>query len=645
MGFSINTNLYALATENSMNLVAQELMASIGHLSSGLRIQSAADDPAGLAASMALTSQANGLGQASQNTQTALNMAQAASGALNETTAILQRMQTLATQAGNGTNSPTDLTAIQSEMNQLAGQLTEISNSTTFNGHNLLAGGLQNLHFQIGPDGGDTTALSINPMDAASLGVAGSAATLTPGQNNTLISSLSSVGTGLLGASATGEQYQIKATQMTGSAGNNIFTTAGAAGTSGAAAANAGNESMTLAVSGGTYGGATSNFQVQVTSVNASGTITGVQYSTSSSGTPSWTQATVSSGAGGALSFGLGASGISLTFANGAAKPQVGDQFAFTATNGAATAAIQGTARTGTNIGNETTSVSNTYTGTTNLQYAVKATQIDSNNNVVGVEVSTDGGHTFSSTPVVATGYSGSPFAPGTATTFSIGNGLTFTWNQSTFNANQVANNGDTFYFNTVATGQTAQLLQLSDTTQVGGSPKYSGTAANIGPTVMASASQTSATVGIGSQNITANFAAPGASGGLTAGTTAFTVTTPQAATTNGGTVTTPASAPAGLNVMTSAAASAALTQISNALNTVTSQQGQLGGLQNALTDALNVDNTTQTNLTTANSNLVDVNVAQEMVNEARLKIVQQTDIAMLAQANQIPSLVLQLLA
>jgi flagellin len=501
---------------------------------------------------------------------------------------------------------------------------------------------LQNLNFQIGANPGDTMGLSIAPMDAASLGVAGSTATLTTGQNNTELQSLSNVGTGMLGASA-GEQYKLTATQMVGSAGNNIFTTTGAAGTTGTASANAGNEAMTLTVSGGTYTGATANYQVQVTGVNAQGVITGVQYSTSSSGTPSWTQATVSSGPGSTNTFTLGATGISLNFTNNAATPQVGDQFTFTATNSASQAAIRATQQAGPNIGNETTSVSNTYTGTTDLQYVVKASQLDTNNNVVGVQVSTDGGHTFGTT-ITATGYSGSPFAVGTATNFSIGNGLTFTWNQSTFNANQVANSGDSFAFNTVATGQTTQLLQLSDSTQVGGSPKFSGTAANIGASVMASGSQTSANLGIGNQTVTANFTAIGASGGLMAGTSAFTVTTPQAAITNGGTVITPATAPTGLNVSTPAAASTALTAINNALTTVSDQQSQLGANQNALTDALNVANTSASNLTSANSSLVDVNVAQEMVNETRLKILQQTDVALLAQANQFPALALQLL-
>src|SRR6185437_16342281 len=117
MGFSINSNPYALVAENYLNQNSAQLLAPIGHLSSGLRINPAADDPAGLAISMQLTSQMDGYNQAAQNTQTAINMVQSADGALNESTSILQRMQTLAVQAGNGTNSPTDVAAMQSEMN------------------------------------------------------------------------------------------------------------------------------------------------------------------------------------------------------------------------------------------------------------------------------------------------------------------------------------------------------------------------------------------------------------------------------------------------------------------------------------------------------------------------------------------------
>ncbi|MBA3824312.1 MAG: hypothetical protein H0X24_10520 [Ktedonobacterales bacterium] len=640
MSFGISN--YSAATLNALNENEALLAQSIRSLASGLRINSAADDPAGLAISTRLTSQINGLNQAYRNTQTGINLVQTASGALNETTSILQRMQTLAVQAGNGTNSATDVAAMQSEMNQLTSQLTSISNSIGFNGRTLLAGGVRDLHLAAGADGGSPS-LTISAMDAASLGVAASTATLTAGQNTANVQSLTHIGAGLSG-STNGAQYQLSATQMVGSAGNNIFTSAGVAGTSGTAAANAGNEALTLTIGGGTYTGATANYQVQVTSVGVNGIITGAQYSTSSSGTPVWTQATATAGVGGTLSFGLGATGISLTFANGAAAPTVGDQFTFAATTGATQAAVRATQAKGPNIGNETTSVSNTYTGTTDAQYAVRAAQIDSNNNVVGVQVSTDGGKTFGTT-VAATGYTGVAFVAGTAANFNIGNGLTLTWNQSTFNANQVANSGDTFTFNAVASGHTTELLQLADATQVGGAAKFTGAAATIGTGVLVSGSQTSATLGAGAATVTANFGTVGSAGGLSAGTAAFTVTAAQAAVIGaGGTTVMDATAPAGLDISNPAAAGAALASISSALTAVQNQQSQLGGTQNALTHALNIDSATALNLTSANSNITDVDIAKELVNETRLKTTQQAALAMLAQANQMPSLLLKLL-
>jgi flagellin len=642
MSFTINPNFYAGQIATYLNQTTNSLAASIGHLSSGLRINSAADDPAGLAISMQLTSQINGLTQAAQNAQSGISLAQTADGALTEVSSILQRMNTLAVQASNGTNTPTDVQALQSEMNQLTTEMNQITNTTAFNGINLLGGGFQNQSFFVGANAGSTLSLSLRPMDAASLGLATSAANLNQGQNAADVQSLSMVGSGLQGNN---EQYQIASTTMTGGAGANIFNTSGAASTTLTATPNQGNEAMTLAITGGTFTGATANYQVRVTSVNPSGTITGVEYSTSTGSTPTWTQAAVSAGAGGAPTFSFG-SGITATFANNAATPQVGDQFAFNATNGAATAAVQATMHSGANIGNETASVSNTYTGTSNQQYVVRASQEDTNNNVVGIQVSTDGGKTFSST-ITATGYVGVAFAPGTAATFTGTNlnGMTVTWNQSTFNANQVATNGDSFAFNVVASGQSAQLLQLSDVTQVGGVAKFSGAAANIGQSVMVSGSQTAATVGTGQQVVTANFAAPGATGGLASGDSVFTVATSQAAVFGGnGQLLSGATAGAGPDISTPAAASAAITQIANALTSVSNEQSTLGATQNSLTDIVNVDTTSQQNLTSANSTIMDVNVAQELVHEMQLKIQQQAQIALLAQSNQIPNVVQTLL-
>jgi flagellin len=144
---------------------------SLEKLSSGLRINRAGDDAAGLAISEKMRGQIRGLQQATRNSQDAISMIQTAEGALNETHAILQRMRELATQAATDTNTVDDRVKIQSEVDQLAREITRISNTTEFNTQNLMAGGLSNT-FHVGANAGQNVALTINAMDAHSLGVA-----------------------------------------------------------------------------------------------------------------------------------------------------------------------------------------------------------------------------------------------------------------------------------------------------------------------------------------------------------------------------------------------------------------------------------------------------------------------------------------
>ena len=166
---------------------------SMEKLSSGLRINRAGDDAAGLAISEKMRGQIRGLKQAGRNAQDGISLIQTAEGALNETHSILQRMRELAVQSANDTNTDTDRTEIQKEIDELAKELTRISNNTEFNTRNLLNGGIKtgalgSATFHIGANQGQSLSLEINAMDAATLGVArdltvsnddGTAATLT----------------------------------------------------------------------------------------------------------------------------------------------------------------------------------------------------------------------------------------------------------------------------------------------------------------------------------------------------------------------------------------------------------------------------------------------------------------------------------
>ena len=139
----INTNMASLNTIRQLGINEKATQSSLAKLSSGLRINSAADDAAGLAISEKMRGQISGLNKASSNAQDGISMVSTAEGSLNETTSILQRMRELAVQAGNDTNTTTDRSAMQTEMNQLTSEINRIGNTTEFNTQKLLDGGTQ----------------------------------------------------------------------------------------------------------------------------------------------------------------------------------------------------------------------------------------------------------------------------------------------------------------------------------------------------------------------------------------------------------------------------------------------------------------------------------------------------------------------
>ena len=168
----INHNIAALNTYRQLTMNTTSGSKSLEKLSSGLRINRAGDDAAGLAISEKMRGQIRGLDQATRNSQDAISLIQTAEGALNETHAILQRMRELAVQSATDTNTIDDRQKIQSEVDQLAKEITRISNTTEFNTQNLMAGGFDST-FHIGANEGQNVKLTIGQMDAKALGVSG----------------------------------------------------------------------------------------------------------------------------------------------------------------------------------------------------------------------------------------------------------------------------------------------------------------------------------------------------------------------------------------------------------------------------------------------------------------------------------------
>jgi len=170
MAQMINTNIASLNAQRNLNSSQGALSTALQRLSSGLRINSAKDDAAGLAISSRMTSQINGLNQASRNANDGISLAQTAEGALGQISDNLQRMRELAVQAANGTNSASDRTAIQSEISQLQQEINRVAQTTSFNGTTLLDGTLNNAQFQVGANANQTINASIGNAQANAIG-------------------------------------------------------------------------------------------------------------------------------------------------------------------------------------------------------------------------------------------------------------------------------------------------------------------------------------------------------------------------------------------------------------------------------------------------------------------------------------------
>ncbi|MCW0452625.1 flagellin [Xanthomonas sacchari] len=176
----INTNVMSLNAQRNLNTTSASLATTIQRLSSGLRINSAKDDAAGLAISERFTTQIRGLDVASRNANDGISLAQTAEGAMVEIGNNLQRIRELAVQSANATNSTTDRGALNSEVKQLASEIDRVSSQTNFNGTKLLDGSFSGALFQVGADAGQTIGInSIVNASAAALGKAGFAATQT----------------------------------------------------------------------------------------------------------------------------------------------------------------------------------------------------------------------------------------------------------------------------------------------------------------------------------------------------------------------------------------------------------------------------------------------------------------------------------
>jgi flagellin len=232
MSLVLNTNIDSLIAQNSLSTSGSQLSDALSQLSSGLRINSSADDAAGYAISQGMTSQINGLNQAAQNANDGVSLVQTATGALSEVTTDLQTMRDLAVESLNASNSSTDRADLNAQFQQLVADINSVSSNTQFNGVNLLDGSFEGATFQIGANAGQSiTVASVASSKAGNLGNLYAGTVTTPGTYaNTHISNGDTVTlqVAVTPAGGAATNYTTNAITLTGNAATDLASEAAA---------------------------------------------------------------------------------------------------------------------------------------------------------------------------------------------------------------------------------------------------------------------------------------------------------------------------------------------------------------------------------------------------------------------------------
>ncbi|CAM3233974.1 flagellin [Paenibacillus taichungensis] len=556
----INHNIAALNTHRQLSANTANTNKNIEKLSSGLRINRAGDDAAGLAISEKMRGQIRGLDQASRNAQDGISLIQTAEGALNETHSILQRMRELSNQSANGTNTDTDRQALQDEMNQLTSEINRIGNTTEFNTQKLLNGGIGS------NDGAKTTKAT--------------SATLT---SDTAVTA-TTLGAGKI--TVDGTTFDLAGTDLSDGATTPAFNGANAVANLGNVTAGGVKLSdlVDITESGGIFtftaksSGSTSDIKFDAAGATAVG-ITGTN-PTENKGTPSTVER---HGIQGGTALGDGGTANTIA-ANSSFKVTVGTESAVTVT--LKEGKTYDTANADKNIANAASQdlIKDLNAALQEAGISDKVTASLSADNKIqfisesGKDISLAEG---TGSPLTAIGVD--------ATADVVGN------------VQQV-------------TGPGVQGVGFSTKFQIG---------ANTGQSMSLQINDVrSAALGI-----TGN-----------AGQAGFTK---ENTVTNG---TNDIKAEAALNISTREDASKAINILDKATSLVSSERAKLGAVQNRLEHTINNLGTASENLTAAESRIRDVDMAKEMMSQTKNNILAQAAQAMLAQANQQPQGVLQLL-
>ena len=628
MALSINTNIASLTAQRNVTKTQGALNKSLERLSSGLRINSAKDDAAGMAISNRFTAQVKGLDQAVRNANDGISLLQTSEGGMQEVTTILQRMREIGVQASNDTNSASDRSSLQGEMDQLYSEIDRIAGSTQFNGINLLDGSGGSKSFQIGANSGQTISVSLKSVKTTDLSLNGYSAlgSLNSGRVGTGVASagLSINGTAIL-VTATSATAQAAATNINAKTGTtgvsasayNAYT--GQGGVSGVASslsingnavAASGNMTELVKNINRDVGGvtATLNTNGSITLSNDTGADITIGGTTTNTGLDGTTNGGVYKGY---LSLSNSdKSNIAVTATSTSAAL---NGWGFNASTGAAS--VTGGAVGTSSLAAGDLLINGVNVGTsTGASAGDKAAAINSASSQTGVtaKATTTKAYTLNFTNITN--------AAATALTI---NGTGVALNTKTDLAGVVTAINGTVQGVVASANSSGQLVLTSAS---GLDISITDTAAFMG-----GADTTHGTIALTSDKgadikITGASATSIAKAGLTE---------------QGGSSQAIGS---GLSVSSLANANNAIDRIDAALNMVADNRSALGAVQNRLDSTISNLQNVSVNLSAANGRIMDADFASETANMSKSQILMQAGVAMLAQAKQLPQEALKLL-
>jgi flagellin len=608
----INTNVASLNAQRNLNTSQSQLATSLQRLSSGLRINSAKDDAAGLAISERFTTQIRGLNQAVRNANDGISLSQTAEGALGETGNALQRIRELAVQSANSTNSASDRAALNSEAQQLLAEIQRVGQGTQFNGQNILDGSFSNAQFQVGANANQTISFGIT------------------GATTNLLGAFQATGVAVTNAAFDGAGFTINGVEI--------------------------GVSAATSAAGVTADSATA----KATTINSKTNLTGVS-------------ATASNSVSGAAPIANSDLASGALLVNGIAVGAIaGDVSAVTQGRNVATAINAITSQTGVTALADASTGALTLSTTDGRNVALTSSPATADGataiqNTSGLDVSAGANATGNDTFTLTIGGAFDTTAPAagslTEADFIVLDGVTYEFTtDATVVAGRVAV--------TVADANTATQVATALTSAI--EAQYAAGNTSVRAT-SAAAVITVTNQKLGANDTLAGYSEAGVTGGggagaivqgaETAGTDAadgngvttrgtLTLSSPSNFTIGGADIAFAglASASAALtrldtvNISSLSGANAALAILDGALSQVSSIRADLGAVQNRFASTVSNIQTTAENLSASRSRILDADFAQETALLTRGQILQQAGTAILAQANALPQNVLSLL-